>query len=265
MTAQAFQAAGLFIGERLMPAHWSNPEGHFEDLDFYDLSRAIIADNGYPDSGFVSDVRVSVSSSRRKEAEALLAKRRALGIPWGWKDPRAVLLLDLWAELLPEAHFLFAFRAPWDVMDSLYRRGDAACQDDPMLALRTWVHYNRVIRDFVRAKPTRSFVFEVGQIGGAPGRTIQTIAARMGISLRGSVESFRPEHMSRVTDEANVALAHALSPEANRLFDELCALCGSDAASRARPSDRGLAIALERCLAQWARSSAPPAARAQGA
>jgi hypothetical protein len=265
MTAQTLQAAGLFIGDQLVPALPSNPEGHFEDVDFHNLTRAIIADNGYPDSGFVSDVRISVSSSRRKEAEALLGKRRALGIPWGWKDPRAVLLLDLWAELLPEARFLFTFRAPWDVMDSLYRRGDAACQDDPMLALRAWVHYNRMIRDFVRAEPTRSVVFEVGQVGGAPGRCMQEVSVKLGVTLGASVGSFRPEHMSRVTDEANVALTHVLSPEATRLFSELCALCGSEAASRTTPSDRGLAIALERCLAQWARSSAPPVAGAQGA
>lgn len=265
MTAQTMQAAGLFIGERLIEAAPSNPEGHFEDIDFHILARAIIADNGYPDSGFLSDVRISVSSSRRREAEELLAKRRALGIPWAWKDPRAVLLLDFWAELLPEAHFLFTFRAPWDVMDSLYRRGDAACQDDPLLALRSWVHYNRVIRDFVRAVPTRSTVFEVGQIASDPRLCIKAVAAQMGITLGTSVESFRPEHMSRVTDEAKVALAHALSPEATRLYAELCSMCGSEAASRTRPSDRGLAIALERCLAQWALSSAPPAARAHGA
>jgi hypothetical protein len=128
MTAQMLQAAGLFIGERLMGSHPSNPKGHFEDLDFYDLTRAIIADNGFPDSGFACDVRISVSADRRRQADELVASRRALGCPWGWKDPRSVLLLDFWKELLPEAHVLFTFRAPWEVMDSLYRRGDAACQ-----------------------------------------------------------------------------------------------------------------------------------------
>jgi hypothetical protein len=264
MTAQAFRAAGLFIGERLMPAHWSNPEGHFEDLDFYELSRAIIADNGFPDSGLLSDVRISVSSSRRAEAHSLIAERRALGTPWGWKDPRSVLLLDFWAELLPEAHFLFTFRAPWEVMDSLYQRGDPACQDDPMLALRAWVHYNRMIREFVRAEPTRSVVFEVSQVGGDTERCIREVASRMGVSLRVDVDAFRREHMSRLIGEAHVALAHALSPEAGRLYSEMCAMCGSDAALRVQPSERGLAIVLERCLAQWAHSYASAAARVQG-
>ena len=261
VTAQTLQAAGLFIGERLMPAHWSNPDGHFEDLDFHELSRAIIADNGYPCSGLLSDVRISVSISRRAEAQALVARRRALGVPWGWKDPRSVLLLDLWADLLPEAHFLFTFRAPWDVTDSLFRRGDPACQDDPMLGLRTWLHYCRAIRDFVRAEPSRSVVFEVSQLSSAPDRCIGEVSSRTGIRLDGSVDRFRPEHMSAVTDEAHVALAHALSPEATRVYSELCALSGSDAARRAPPSERGLAIMLERCLAQWARSGASAAAR----
>jgi hypothetical protein len=261
MTAQALHAAGLFIGERLMPAYRGNPEGHFEDLDFYDLARSIIADNGYSDGGFLSDVRISVSAGRRAEAQSLIAQRRSLGVPWGWKDPRSVLLLDFWAELLPEAHFLFTFRAPWNVMDSLYRRGDVACQDDPLLALRAWVHYNRTVLEFVRSEPARSLVFEVGQIGSATGRCIRDVASRMGVALSDSVQTFRQEYMSSILDEEHVALVHALSPQATRLYADLCAMSGSDAARSVQPADRRPSVALERCLVQWAHSRKPHADR----
>lgn len=250
------QAAGLFIGERLVEALPSNPEGHFEDVDFHLLTRAIIEDSGFPDNGFVSDVRVPVSALRHKQIEALLSKRRALGIPWGWKDPRAVLLLDLWGTLLPEAHFLFVYRAPWQVMDSLYRRGDAACQDDPMLALRVWIYYNRLILDFARAHPGRSIVYEFSQLARAPGECMVAVGQRMGIALSGSVKSFRPELSSFASDESHVALVHALNPEAGRIYSQLCELSGSDSALDCSPTERGLSSILERCLGQWASSAA---------
>jgi hypothetical protein len=254
MTAQAFQAAGLFIGDQLVPALPSNPEGHFEDVDFHRLGRGIVADNGYPDSGLVSHVRLLVSTTWQAEAESLIAKRRARGTPWGWKDPRSVLLLEFWAELLPEAHFLFTFRAPWDVMDSLYRRGDVACQDDPHLPLRAWLHYNRKIRDFVRANPARVSLLEVGQMSEHPGRCIELVASRMGIRLRAEARSVRPELMLRAETDDQVALVNALSPSSTRLYAELCMMAGVEAAIPTRPSVCGPVLELERALVRWARS-----------
>ncbi|MBU3728176.1 MAG: hypothetical protein FGM37_02870 [Phycisphaerales bacterium] len=256
MMAQAMQAAGLCIGEQLVPALPSNREGHFEDIDFHLLARSILADHQLSESGFLSDVQLSASEARRRQAEELVASRRAPGRPWGWKDPRTVLLLDFWAELLPEACFLFTFRAPWAVADSLFRRGDAACQDDPAHALRVWLHYNRLIRDFVRAAPGKCRLFEVGQVAADPSACVRSTAALMGIGLRADVSTFKPELLRHVADDARVALVHALSPASTRLYAELCEMAQSDAAVRSRPSATGLAFALERCLAQWARSSA---------
>ena len=34
LAASLLQSAGLDVGERLMEGNWSNPRGHFEDLDF---------------------------------------------------------------------------------------------------------------------------------------------------------------------------------------------------------------------------------------
>jgi hypothetical protein len=255
-TAAMCQAAGLFIGDRLIEGAPSNPDGHFEDIDFHLLTRAIIADNGYPDNGFVSDVQVAVSADRQKQVESLLARRRALRVPWGWKDPRAVLLLDFWAEVLPEARFLFVFRAPWQVMDSLYRRGDLACQDDPMLALRVWTHYNRIILDFARRRGPRSILLEFAQLAKAPGPSMQSVGRLVGTELQGPVNTFRPELISLASDEGRVALVHALSPETTQIYAQMCAMSGSGSAVAAQPTERGLTRVLEQCLGQWAVTSA---------
>jgi hypothetical protein len=256
-TAAMCQAAGLFIGDRLVEALPSNPEGHFEDVDFHLLTRAIIADNGFPDNGFVSDVPIEVSARREKGLEALLVKRRARGIPWGWKDPRSVLLLDVLLQALPEAMFLFVFRAPWQVMDSLYRRGDAACLDDPMLALRVWVHYNRLILSFARTHPARSMVLDFAQLAREPGRCMVQVGQRMGVALGAAGVTFRPELASFGADEARVALLNALRPECLHIYRDLCELSGSDSAKGVRPTEQALMRVLEGCVGQWAASAAP--------
>jgi O-antigen biosynthesis protein len=83
----------------------------------------------------------------------LVEAKRSLLRPWGWKDPRSVLLLNFWAELVPDARYLFVFRPPWDVVDSLYRRGDRVFSLNPRFALTMWMHYNARIRDFARGQP----------------------------------------------------------------------------------------------------------------
>ena len=120
LVAAVCQSAGLDVGAELLPGHASNPLGHFEDLDFYRFHEAALTAAGRVPAGYgISDAPVVVDASARGRAEALVAARRAGGRPWGWKDPRTVLFLDFWLEMLPEARFLFVFRDPAEVADSL--------------------------------------------------------------------------------------------------------------------------------------------------
>lgn len=256
MLAQLLQASGLFIGQRLMDANRGNPEGHFEDLDFCELSCGVLSDNGLPWNGFVSDVAPVVSAERRRQAEELVGRRHALGRLWGWKDPRTILMLDLWSGLLPNAHFVFIFRAPWEVMDSLYRRGDAACQCDPMAALRSWLHYNSLVRDFVRTHPDRCLLFHVQQVLDAPELCLRSISERLGPGIRTTVSTLRPELLCRTSQDPHQSLVHAISPASTRLFRDLCINAGSEVPCGSRFVTGGTAHLLERSLREWAASAA---------
>lgn len=72
---------GVFMGERLIPAHETNPYGHWEDADFVRVNEA-----------FVMQDRMTAEEWSGAVAE-LIKKRRALGRQWGWKDPRTCQLL----------------------------------------------------------------------------------------------------------------------------------------------------------------------------
>ena len=125
--ASLLQQAGIDMGEHLLGANDSNPKGHFEDLDFLNFHGNVLQSQGLSSEGWVLQKNIPVPEAYLKEAETLL-KKRSLKSFWGWKDPRTTLFLDFWSGVLPKAHFLFIYRLPWEVIDSLYRSGDPTFQ-----------------------------------------------------------------------------------------------------------------------------------------
>jgi hypothetical protein len=177
------QRAGLDIGRRLIGPNVSNLRGHFENLDFVELHQEILQALGLPDVGWVTQGKVEVTPHFREKAKEVV-RNNASALPWGWKDPRTTLFLDFWAQLLPEAKFIFIFRPPWNVFDSLLRRGtDAEILNEPTLALDVWTYYNRTILDFHKANPHRSLITPVEYATGIPNSLIQNICDRFDLPL----------------------------------------------------------------------------------
>lgn len=196
LTASLLHGAGLFIGERLMGPYQGNEKGHFEDLDFYEFHKRALTAAGEHEDGFVTMGRPQVATELVPEALALVAERRSRGVPWGWKDPRTTHFLDFWQGLVPEARFLFVFRSPWEVVDSLVRRGDRPVQEDPSLAIRSWLHGNRQILDFVRRHPDACLVREVSQVAADPAEVCAALRDRLGIPLGEPPPLFEPRMLS---------------------------------------------------------------------
>jgi len=112
-----------------------------------------------------------------------------------------VLFLDFWARLLPEASFLFVFRHPANVVDSLRRRGDkrlvkvlvgkSAWPGKGRLgffryqhAINSWVLYNQRILDFVEKHPDRSCLIEIDSLLNGSDKIIERVQEHLGIPLR---------------------------------------------------------------------------------
>jgi GT2 family glycosyltransferase len=243
LMASLCQSAGLHIGERLMWPAESNPIGHFEDLDFYEFHQRALAANGLGREGFVADTdSIQVPESLQAVARELIATRKKLSHRWGWKDPRTVLFLDFWNSLLPDALWLFVVREPSQVIDSLFRRGDAAFLDNPSFALKVWRHYNEIVCAFVRRHSDRCLVMDVSQIGNDPQAVIDTIRNRLGVSLTAPAAVYRPELLATSPSVGHVAVAKAADPAAYELYAELRELAGlgesiGDTSGRIGPGD----------------------------
>lgn len=178
LTANWLAQCGLDVGDKLVPADWSNPAGHYEDVTFSHLQRDILRANGT--NHLVTDDRCfTVSAEHRAQALDLL-RSRADSPQWGWKDPRTTLLLDFWLDVLPDARVLAVYRDPVKVIDSLLRREYGhhrkrrffqrwlarvrySFANLPLIRqyAQVWTRYNRDVLAFAQAHPERTVVLHV--------------------------------------------------------------------------------------------------------
>ncbi|MEB3356310.1 MAG: sulfotransferase [Synechococcales bacterium] len=222
LTAELLQRAGLHLGERLLGAHNSNLRGHFENLDFLEFHRQVLRSQGLHPNGWVLQESVAVDGFAFATAKELIKQNR-VDSPWGWKDPRTALFLDFWAALLPESKFLFVFRAPWLVVDSLYRRGDDVFQADPKLAAKTWIFYNQAILNFLQRHGDRCFLTSIKAVIEQPEAFLDALCTRFQIPLK-IPESFPYEPSLfhyHILDEYYPLLAHQPFPEALSVYQQL--------------------------------------------
>ena len=258
LTASLVAAAGIHLGDELMAAGAGNPRGHFEDLDFYHLHQRILAANGLSMEGFTCQASIAVPPAALTQATELVSRRRAAARPWGWKDPRTVLFLDFWAELLPEVRWLFVVRSPDDVVDSLLRRGDTAFVMNPRHAIDVWVAYNQRILEFALRHRHRSVVVDLEQVIADPAGVVSAVANLLGTMLpaptatyeEGLLVSGQPAHRS--------GLVRTVSPGAHDIYAQLRRLAGLETAAGGVPFKP--AETVDAALAEWTLSCRTAAA-----
>ncbi|MCU0525783.1 MAG: hypothetical protein MUF72_13255 [Elainella sp. Prado103] len=223
LTAGLLQSAGLHIGSELMQGNSSNPRGHFENIDFYRFHQAVLRSQGVNEDGWTLQESIAVEDPYIQEAQILI-QRHGIAPMWGWKDPRTVLLLNFWAQQLPDSKFLCVYRAPWEVVDSLYRRGDKLFQKQPELAIKVWIHYNRKILDFYKKSVDRCILVNLSIVTASFSKLIEKLNAKFELHLspQSEAELYNPAFLDRQTSESHYPsqIDHYF-PEAIELYQSL--------------------------------------------
>jgi hypothetical protein len=255
LVASLFAGAGVHVGTRLIGASRGNDRGHWEDLDFYELHARILEANGVGNEGFSCAADLIVPPPLRDQAVAVIAAKAA-ATPWGWKDPRTTLFLDFWRSLLPEAVFVFVFRSPWEVADSLFRRGDELFGRHPAFAVRVWHHYNRRILDFCAAHSSRCLVKEVTQIVADPAAVFAEVRERLGVPVGEPPQRFEEPLLRRDHGRQRRAIVAAFQPAAVEVYADLRRLAGVQDTSPEELSASDAAMMAELAIVEWSRAAA---------
>ncbi len=148
MFAHLLYRIGLYLGSRedLVPAGESNVDGHWEHKEFLRLNENIL--RSYSGSW---DLPPSLTPGWHKEDNLQEARDSALDLIegfrtqewWGWKDPRNSLTMPFWIDLLPDMKVVVCVRNPFEVANSLRKRGISSI----FFGLNLWKAYNLSLLD----------------------------------------------------------------------------------------------------------------------
>lgn len=238
LVANYLHRAGIDMGDELLPPDVGNPLGYYEDVVIHDLHRELLWKAGISDAFTVNDadLPVAVGEEFRSRAEAFAASR-AGKTQWGWKEPRTALFLDMWAEVLPEARYLFLFRRPLAVLDSLLRRAaNESVTSRPELALVMWRVYNSEMLRFSAAHPEATLWWETEDFVDDPDALTDVLRERFGFELA-------PVGLEQVYEgeayHTNVRMRAKILASRNRAESKACAQLYERLRSIARGASTG--------------------------
>ncbi len=184
MVAHYLQRCGVDIGQRLQPADIGNPRGYFEDVDFLNFHQDLLSYFGL--SIFPTNARSlsrQIPDRFRLRAHEILT-HRAQSAVWGWKDCRTALFLEFWKEMVPDIEFIFLFRHPVLVVDSLLRRGtDAIVTRHPVIAFQSWRLHNRRILEFYCRNQSSCFLVDIDSLVTEPYAAVSQLFSKLSAPL----------------------------------------------------------------------------------
>lgn len=223
LTASLMQQSGLDIGTALMGSATGNTNGHYENLDFYHFHMRMLEQLKYNADGW-DEVEISkLETAYEEDAKNIIAENQSA--LWGWKDPRTTLFLNVWAKLLPNAKFLFVFRSPVEVIDSLYRRGtDEVIMNQPEKAIAVWIHYNKLVLKYYQQYKERSLLLNIESIIHDYAVCIKIINQKFDVNLNPDVNNLFDKKLFNETEVVNTSkreLLYHYKPEAQQIYDQL--------------------------------------------
>lgn len=187
LLSQYLYKCGLPIGRELLDGgivSGTSRGGHHEDKEFVEFHEKILRANR--SSIFITKEKklpLKITPRLRRNAENLIDARENWA-QWGWKNPRTTLFLDFWAATNENIRFIFIFREPLQVVNSLIRRGkDEVVLRRPVVALQAWRIYNKQILSFLKRNKERSILFDVEDFIEDPTALISALVNRFHIEV----------------------------------------------------------------------------------
>jgi len=150
LIAGILEKLGVNMGKQQVGVHWSNPLGHFENIDFVKMDDKILEKAG----GSWDDPPESAKILELKKDQKLMKEikevvRRNEDVIWGWKVPTTSLTIELYLPFLTNPHFVVCYRDPEAIARSLKKRDGM----DREKALQLTDYYITSIKEFFRKYP----------------------------------------------------------------------------------------------------------------
>jgi hypothetical protein len=153
--AGSLEEAGLHLGEVFRVGR-HNLRGNRENGRIMSLQEAVLVHSG--GSWSEPPKQVTWTDAHRSDRDGIIRSYGDASI-WGFKDPRTILAIDFWREVLPNMMTVGTLRHPLCVADSLRKRGGGSVED----WLELWAVYNRRLLALYEAAPFPLVRFDFGE------------------------------------------------------------------------------------------------------
>lgn len=173
---------GINMGEVMAKAGHGNKYGHFEDRKFLDFHKDILKKNRQ--MMYKPLKNLIITDQQVEYARSLIRCNNKKYDAWGWKDPRTTLFLDFWNDIEPDIKYIFLYREPYLVIDSLFRRkGEIFFYFNPLLAADAWCLYNEKVLQFAHKHPDKCVIVSISGINQNSESAISKISSWLGMEL----------------------------------------------------------------------------------
>lgn len=146
MVAGVLNILGVNMGKNLIGPDWSNPLGHFENIEFVRLNDEILKEAG--GSWDNPPKREEILTQKGKfslQIKNLIEKEKSE--IWGWKDPRTSLTIELYLPYLENPYFIVCYRDSEKIAHSLEKRNKMKIEKGMKLS----EVYNSRIKNFFQS------------------------------------------------------------------------------------------------------------------
>lgn len=206
----SLQQAGLELGKH---STWNphNLKGNRENLDIVGFHDRVLAERGFAWDN-PPDAPIRWSDAEFAEARALIDDYRE--VPrWGFKDPRAILVIEGWQQLLPSLGYVGIFRHPQAVAQSLDARGGMPRER----AFAIWAAYNQRLLDLHRQAAFPVLCFDEDE--AVLHRKLNEVLDELALQRLPEERFFSAELRHHVTQQAE-----ALPAQIDRIYRQLQAI-----------------------------------------
>ena len=152
MIGGVLKELGVNLGKDSPGRQISNPLGHFEDGELLNLNEYILSQAGGSWDNPPPAAQIQNQAAKMDDRIQKIIQNKRLANPdqpWGWKDPRMSLTINLYLPYLRNPYIIWSQRDPVSISNSLWIRNKMPDYE----ANKLTEYYHQQIIDFVRGHP----------------------------------------------------------------------------------------------------------------
>lgn len=204
LIAGILQKLGVDMGKKQLGPHFSNPLGHFENIDFIKMDDKILAHAGgeWDNPPSIKKIEKLNSEKLKQKIRKTISKNQ--NTLWGWKVPTTSLTILHYMPYLKNPYFILCERDEQKIIDSFVNRDGLS---EKRVKKMTEV-YNKALQHFLLNNKYPILHLKYEELIRNPGKEIGKISGFLGI----------PENKKKIDDAKRLILP---KDELNRLKEKI--------------------------------------------